>query len=149
MADDARFAMEATHDAAGNARSRPMVVVRNEAGTLWFFARRDSRKVCELAPDPRVLLASSDERSRTDVSLVGRARLGQGAARAEALWSEPLRTWLPDGPEDPHIARIEVEAQSAECWDSPSSLMAHAYGYVKARLTGEPPAPGDVARVEM
>lgn len=149
MVDDARFAMMATYDAAGNAHSRPMAAVRNDGDTLWFFARSDSRKVSELGRDPRVLLDYSDEGKQNYVSLVGRARLSQDTARAKALWSEPLRTWFPNGPEDPHITLIEVEVESAEYWDSPSSLMVHAYGYVKARLTGEPPAPGDVARVEM
>lgn len=149
MVNAARIAMMATYDAAGNAHSRPMAAVKNEGDTLWFFTRDESRKVSELRRDPRVLLDYSDEGKQDYVSLVGRARLTQDTARAKALWSEPLRTWFPDGPEDPHITLIEVEVESAEYWDSPSSLMVHAYGYVKARLTGEPPAPGDVARVEM
>ena len=149
MISKSRIAMMATYDAAGNAHSRPMAAVEHGGDTLWFFTRDESRKVSELARDPRVLLDYADEGGQNYVSLVGRARTTQDAARAKELWSEPLRTWFPDGPEDPHIALIEVEVDSAEYWDSPSSAMVHAYGYVKARLTGEPPAPGDVAQVRM
>ena len=145
----ARVAMMGTYDATGAAHSRPMVAVEHEGSELWFFTREESRKVSELGRDPRVLLDYADEGGQNYVSLVGRGRLHRDPARAKALWSEPLRAWFPDGPEDSHIALIEVDVESAEYWDSPSSLMVHAYGYVKARLTGEPPAPGDVAHVEM
>ena len=145
----ARVAMMGTYDATGAAHSRPMVAVKHEGDTLWFFTRDESRKVSEIARDPRVLLDYADWSDQNYVSLVGRGRLTQDTDRAKALWSEPVRTWFPDGPEDPHIMLIEVSVDSAEYWDSPSSAMVHAYGYVKARLTGEPPKPGDVARVEM
>ena len=145
----ARIAMMGTYDAAGNAHSRPMAAVEHGGDTLWFFARDESRKVSELARDPRVLLDYADTDDQNYVSLVGRARTTRSAEKARELWSEPLRAWFPGGPEDPHITLIEVEVDSAEYWDSPSSAMVHAYGYVKARLTGEPPAPGEVAHVEM
>ena len=149
MISKARVAMMGTYDATGAAHSRPMVAVEHEGDTLWFFTRDESRKVSELTRDPRVLLDYADWSDQNYVSLVGRARLTQDADRARALWSEPVRTWFPDGPEDPHIMLIEVSVDSAEYWDSPSSAMVHAYGYVKARITGEPPHPGDVAQVRM
>ena len=145
----ARVAMMGTYDATGAAHSRPMVAVEHEGDVLWFFTRSDSRKASEIGRDARVLLDYADEGGQNYVSIVGRARLHRDPTLAREMWSEPLRAWFPDGPEDPHIALIEVEVSSAEYWDSPSSLMVHAYGYVKARLTGEPPAPGDVAHVEM
>jgi len=33
--------------------------------------------------------------------------------------------------------------KSAEYWDAPSSAVVYAYGYLKARLTGERPDPGE------
>ena len=144
----AKVAMMGTYDAAGNAHSRPMVAVEHEGETLWFFARDDSRKVSEIERDPRVLLDYADWSDQDYVSIVGRARLTRDQGRTDELWSEPLRTWFPDGPGDPRIMLIEVHIESAEYWDAPSSAMVHAYGYVKARLTGEPPAPSEVARVE-
>ena len=149
LISEARIAMMATYDATGSAHSRPMAAVKHEGDELWFFAREESRKVSELSRDPRVLLDYADTDGQNYVSLVGRARMTRSAEKARELWSEPLRAWFPDGPEDPHITLIEVEVDSAEYWDSPSSAMVHAYGYVKARLTGEPPSPGDVAHVRM
>ena len=126
-----------------------MVAVRHEGDELWFFTQNDSRKVDELRRDPRMLLDYADPDASNYVSLVGRAEVRTDKAKAKKLWEEPLRTWFPDGPEDDHIALIRVDVESAEYWDAPSSKMVHAYGYVKARLTGEPPKPGDVAHVRM
>ena len=55
---------------------------------------------------------------------------------------------FPGGPEDPKIALIRVECEGAEYWDSPSSTLVHAYGYLKAVTTGEPPHPGANDKVD-
>jgi general stress protein 26 len=149
MIGKAQFAMMGTYDAAGACHSRPMVAVEHGGGELWFFTQSDSRKVSELRRDSRVLLDYADGDAQNYVSLVGRAMVTEDRERAKELWSEPLRTWFPDGPEDDRIALIRVDVESAEFWDSPSSAMVHAYGYVKARLTGAPPAPGEVGHVAM
>ena len=149
MISKTQFAMMGTYDAAGNAHSRPMAAIKHEGDKLWFFARDDSRKISELRHDPRVLVDYADGSDQNYVSIVGRVQIRRDPSLVHELWSEPLRTWFPEGPDDPHITLIEVDVDSAEYWDSPSSAMVHAYGYVKARLTGEPPNPGDVARVEM
>ena len=146
----AKFGMLGTYDAHGNAHSRPMVAVSQEEGDeLWFFTRAESRKVDEIARDPRVLVDYADPDAQNYVSVVGRAEVVVDRAKIEALWEEPLRTWFPDGTDDPEARLLKVTAESVEYWDSPSSAMVHAWGYVKARATGEPPSPGDVAQVRM
>ena len=45
------------------------------------------------------------------------------------------------------IALIAVDVEGAEYWDSPSSTVLHAYGYVKAIATGTPPSGGENAKV--
>ena len=37
--------------------------------------------------------------------------------------------------------------QQAEYWDAPNSTMIMLYGYVKARLTGKSPHPGENVKV--
>ena len=150
---DATFAMFGTYDAQGNAHARPMVASAHdddaEGGALWFFTRHDSRKIAELQADGRVTLSYADPKAQNYVSAIGRAQIVRDRAKVQDLWSEPLRTWFPDGPSDESIALIRVELDRAEYWDSPSSAVVYAYGYAKARLTGEPPSPGDVAQVKM
>ena len=51
------------------------------------------------------------------------------------------------GKEDPEVALLKVTVEAAEYWDAPNSTMVHAYGYVKAVLTGESPKPGENRKV--
>jgi general stress protein 26 len=65
-------------------------------------------------------------------------------------WSEPLRTWFPEGKDDPQLALIRVHPERGEFWDSPSSTVMYLYGYAKAALTGASPTElADVRKVDL
>ena len=151
MIAKAQFAMLGTYDAEGRCHSRPMAAVEHEDadGALWFFTRADSRKLREIGADPRVTLDYSDPGAKNWVSALGRAAIVDDRAKVDELWMEPLRTWFPEGRDDPAIRLIRVELESAEFWDSPNSVAVYAFGYLKALATGEPPSPGDIAQVRM
>lgn len=150
MIKDIQFAMMTTADGEGNLHARPMATLSHagfEDGCLWFFTREPSGKTAELAGEHRLNLAYADPRHQTYVSIAGRGSVVREPARIGALWQEIMTTWFPNGPEDPDLALIRVDVDSAAYWDAPSSAMVHAYGYVKAKLTGQPPDPGEHGRV--
>lgn len=150
MIGSIQFAMLTTTDEDGTLRSRPMAAVnRDFDGELWFFTRASSHKTLEIDRHHQVNLAYSDPDGQNYVSVSGMAELVRDRAKAKELWKEPMRTWFPDGLDDPDLALLRVRADSAEYWDSPSSAMVHAYGYVKARLTGEPPNPGENRKLDL
>ena len=124
-------------------RSRPMAMSQREFdGTLWFFTRASSHKVTEVETEQQVNLAFAHPGKQDYVSVSGRARLVRDHSAVADHWSEAVRVWFPKGKEDPEIALLKVEVDSAEYWDAPSSTMLHAYGYVKAVVSGESPRPG-------
>ena len=124
-------------------RGRPMAAMNKDFdGELWFASRRDAPKLDEIKDDSHVLLAYSEPKDQNYVSVSGTARVLQDTAKVKELWSEPMRVWFPEGPEDPGMALICVSVKSAEYWDAPSSAWVYATGYIKARVTGE--APRDV-----
>jgi general stress protein 26 len=149
MIRDVQVAMMVTLDDQGRMRGRPMraVALKEFSGTLWFFTSAPSPKTDEIRQDGRVLLAYSDPGRQNYVSVSGMAEVVRDVATQKEFWSEPLRTWFPKGPDDPNAALLRVEVEGAEYWDAPSSTLVHAYGYVKARLTGEPPKAGDNDKV--
>ena len=149
MIKDIEVAMMVTQDEQGRFRGRPMRAVNREFdGVLWFFATAGSQVTGEAKHDGRVLLTYADPRAQDYVSVYGTAETLRDPAKQKALWSEPLRVWFPGGPEDPKVSLIKVECEGAEYWDSPNSTLVHAYGYVKARATGEPPHPGANDKVD-
>ncbi len=147
MVKDIGFAMLTTED-GGSLRARPMVAAQDDFdGTLWFFTRKSSHKVDEVESEHQVGVTYSDPKSQNYVSLSGRARLLQDKASVAQHWAESMRTWFPKGVDDPEAAVLEVRIESGEYWDAPNSTMVHAYGYIKARLTGESPHPGENQKV--
>jgi prepilin-type processing-associated H-X9-DG protein len=149
MIKDIKFAM-LTSDDDGMLRSRPMVASQKAfEGTLWFFTREHAHKVDEVRHDPRVNVSYADGHAQNYVSLSGTASLVRDKATLKAHWSEALRTWFPKGLDDPEVALLKVDVEQAEYWDTPNSKMVYAYGYVKARLTGTAPHPGENAKVTL
>ncbi|RYJ02687.1 MAG: general stress protein [Acetobacteraceae bacterium] len=149
MVKDVEVTMMVTEGGDGHLRGRPMRAVNKEFdGVLWFFASAGSAVTDETRADGRVLLAYSDPSSQNYVSISGTATVVRDQAKQKALWSEPMRVWFPGGAEDPKIELIRVECEGAEYWDSPSSTLVHAYGYLKAVTTGEPPHPGENDKVD-
>jgi general stress protein 26 len=143
------YAMLATED-GDHIRSRPMATVQKEFdGNLWFFTRASAHKVTEVDQDHRVNVSYAHPGKQNYVSVSGRAKLVQDAATVKDHWVESMRTWFPKGTDDPDIALLKVEVEQAEYWDAPSSTMVHAYGYVKAALTGQPPHPGGNAKLNL
>src|SRR4051794_31810608 len=141
------YAMLTTED-AGTLRARPMVAAQDSFdGTLWFFTRESSHKVQEVDTEQHVGVTYADPSAQNYVSLSGRATLVRDRNTIEAHWSEPVRAWFPKGIDDPDIALLKVEVHSAEYWDAPNGTMVQAYGYLKARLTGETPKAGENQKV--
>ena len=140
-------AMMTTED-GGVLRARPMVAAQDDFdGNLWFFTHASSHKVDEVQGDQRVGVTYADPSKQDYVSLSGQARLVRDKAAMSAHWQESLRTWFPKGIDDPDIALLKVEVTAAEYWDAPNSVMVHAYGYVKAVLTGTPPSSGENEKI--
>ena len=147
MMKDISFAMLTTED-DDNLRARPMVAAQSGFdGTLWFFTRASSHKVSEVEHDQRVGVTYADPSKQDYVSLSGHARLVRDKAAIDEHWGESMRTWFPKGKDDPEIALLKVDVTMAEYWDAPNSTMVHAYGYLKAVVTGEPPHPGGNEKV--
>ncbi len=148
---DIRVAMMTTVEADGSLRARPMwSQTPDENGDLWFATRIDSSKTHEISREHRVGLAFADPDDQDYVSVSGHAEIVRDTATIEAHWRESMRTWFPNGKEDPELAFIKVTPDYGEYWDAPSSTMLHAFGYAKAALTGKPPqSPGDSAKVDL
>ena len=148
MIKEIEIATMVTLDAEGRFRGRPMSFQQEHFDkTLWFFAQDGAPVVQEITADKRVLLSYAKPGSQDYVSLFGAGRIVRDVAKQKELWSERMRVWFPDGAESSKIALIAVDVEGAEYWDSPSSTVLHAYGYLKAMATGEPPKGGENAKV--
>lgn len=139
---DIKFTMMNTIGKDGSIYSRPMATLdmeeENFDGRLWFFTRKDSPKVTEIESEQHINLAYADPDKQRYASVSGRGTLVQDRALMEKLWKPVFKAWFPEGLEDPEIALISVQVESAELWDSPPSKVVQLAGFVKSTLTGKP-----------
>ena len=145
---DSRVGMLTTLDADGLPWSRPMARQGDRFdGTLYFFTAAGSDKVDTLAARSAAGVVFARPGDQEYVTLAGRASVSNDRETIRELWSEPARAWFAGGADDPAIRLITFEAERAEYWDSPSSVVAFAIGYAKAVTTGEEAHLGENERV--
>jgi general stress protein 26 len=108
----------ATRGADGQLHARPM---SNNGqvewdGQSWFFAPTDGRLVAELRADPTAVAAYRAEEGFTFVSVSGRVTIETDKELKERYWLDDLERWFPNGPTDPNVALIRLDAEEAQWW---------------------------------
>ena len=137
LTKDIKITMFTTIDAEGHFVSRPMAHHLVEPdGDLWFFAERGSRVVEQITANSHVglTLTSND----TWISIDGEAGVVEDQAKKNELWNSWVEAWLPQGPDDPNVVLLKVDAHTAEYWDTPGGTVASLLSFAKSKLTGEP-----------
>jgi general stress protein 26 len=135
---DVQVAMLTTVEADGTLHSRPMATQKTKFdGTLWFFTAVDSAKVYEIERERHVNVSYSRPDKQHYVAISGTARLVLDRKKVEELWTPFHLAWFPQGVDDPTLALLRVDVESAEYWDSPSSKAIQLFGLAKALLTGK------------
>lgn len=133
----------------GSLDSRPMGCLQEDFdGTLCFMTFKDTPKLLEIGENRHVLVSYARPGNYEFVSVSGRARMVDSPAEIHRLWNEGLRVWFPKGPESPDIALLAVDVDLVRTWTKPASALTYAYYYLKARITGKSPSPGQIALQE-
>jgi len=148
-------AMFTTRRPTGQLVSRPMATQdRIEGADLWFVTNSDTHKLDELALDPHVNCAYYNNRTHEWVSVSGVAHVSKNRNRIRQLYDENWKAWLGDeggerdgGPNDPRIALIMVEAETATYMRVNKFRPIILFEALKARVTGSAPRMGDIREV--
>ena len=85
-------------------------------GTSWFFAPNDGRLVAELQVDPQAVAAYRAGDAYDFISISGRATIETDAELKKQYWLPELERWFPNGPGDPNVALIRLDAEHADWW---------------------------------
>lgn len=155
LIDGIEIAMLTTRTSDGALVSRPMQTQARRAGTdLWFMTVTQTAKLDELGFDPHVNLAYYKDGTREYVSVSGTARVTQDRTLIRQLYKPDWKAWLGDeggdrdgGPDDPRIALIEVQADSAAYLKATQPRLISLFKVAKALATGNPPDVGDAGQL--
>jgi general stress protein 26 len=123
-----RIAMLTTATTDGALRSRPMVAQQIDFdGELWFFTGWESGKVHDLMNNAHVNVSYAQPESNRYVSFAGKTTIVRDRHKAEELWNPAYRAWFPKGLDDPNLALLKVQVDSAEYWDVTTGAMVHIF----------------------
>lgn len=146
---DIRIAMVTTVEPDGALHTRPLASLAYENdGQLWFYTAIDSAKVTEVMNDVRASVAFADSGKDAYVAVSGTADIVSDRQRIRELWTPFAKPWFPDGPDDPNLALLRVDAERAEYWTS-AGKAAYLFGVAKAAVTGKPSHMGENRKLNL
>lgn len=129
----------------GRVSARPMGLLgKTDAfeGSLWFFADDRSGKVAEINKGAHTVLTFQNDGQSAFLQLNGTARVWPNRTKMQELFTPLIRTWFPDGLDDPHLTLIQFDAIDGSFWDSPGGMLQVLGAFTKAMLTGTPGSGG-------
>ncbi|MBC7780490.1 MAG: pyridoxamine 5'-phosphate oxidase family protein [Proteobacteria bacterium] len=149
---DVRFAMFTTQGQNGELMSRPMTTQQGDdqpGPYLWFFMSRSGDTVREFTRHAGVNVAYADPHRDSYASICGRAEVVEDMAKKKALWSVFTKAWFPGGLDDPDLALVRVDIESAEYWIVRESNVVQMFKMAKAAATGTTPSMGEHGTVRL
>lgn len=121
-----------TTDATGRPQARTVQPrAPDSTWTVWFATNPRTRKVREIARDPRVVLHYFDPASLSYVALIGRARVIRDRATKAAHWTSAWDTFYPD--RDTSVVLIAVQTERLE-------IVSSSLGIAGDAATWRPPS---------
>ena len=108
IVDSIPFPLLVTHGDDGFPQSRPMHLLDRDESSLWFATSRASRKVAQIAAEPRVTALFVDAVRFDYASFHGHAQMVDDPERAKRLWNDEWNDEWPAGSSDPDYALLRV-----------------------------------------
>ena len=145
-------AMMVTHGTNGEVHVRPLALqgdLTTFGGVLWFFTDERSRKVQESAGDVPVSIICQSDPASAYLHLTGVATVIRDLPKMRELYSPMLKTWFPEGLEDPYLTLIKFEANGGAYWDSPGGAVQSLAAFGASVLTGVPHKGGEAGELHL
>ena len=139
---DSPFLMVGPADGSTHSEPLSAQLDQDQVDTLFFFIGRDNR----VAGTDRLMLQFVSKGHDFFACLAGRGRINNDRALIDKLWDKRVEAWFPNGKEDPNLALLQVDIDSAELWETDVSLS----GRVKMLFGGtiRPSESGGHAKVQ-
>jgi general stress protein 26 len=137
LLDGFLFAMVATVQ-DGRISSRPLTLLEHDGPLLRFLVSASAPWSQQITGVAQMHAAFADTKDETYVAVEGVGRLSSDREIIERLWN-PAASAFFDGPDDPDIRVLEIQATGGEWWDGPSSRIGQAISLLRTRLGGSTP----------
>lgn len=151
LIEDIEIAMFTTRRDDGRLVSRPMATqARSDGADLWFATDISTDKLHELENDAHVNVSYYNSKSREFVSVSGLAHVSRDREKIRELYRPDWKAWFPGDspqagtPDDPRIALIGVDADSATYLKVDKPRPVVLFEVARGMISGKTPDVGDV-----
>lgn len=109
--------------------ARPMTAqLDGERSPIWFFTAKDNAIVQKLAQGNghgnRAMATFASKGHDIFATVHGTLRLDDNRLTIDRLWNRFVAAWFPGGKDDPKLALLRLDCDTAEIWVDASSLVA-------------------------
>ena len=137
-----RIGMLTTQGADGALESRPMTLLDVDGdGSMWFMTSAFTALEETLRRDGQVNVSFVDIGDSFYLSTSAHAVFVEDRDKVEALWSPMATAWFPEGPGDPSLRLLRVDAEKVDYWFSRSGRIVQMLAIAKAAARRTTPAP--------
>jgi general stress protein 26 len=99
--------------------------------------KKNSDKKKEITENENVQLFFSHPAKSSYLIVNGKAEIIFDKVKVDELWSPLVKTWFPEGKDDPNISVIKVKPNSAYYWDTDGNRMINFLKMVASVATGK------------
>lgn len=112
-------------DGVEDGHARPMTAMaENNEGPLWFFTSKDNGIVQKLGSGNRAIATFTSKGHDLFATIHGKLSENTDRAVIDRLWNPYIAAWYKDGKDDPKLALLRLDTESAEIWENENSLFA-------------------------
>lgn len=110
---------------ANESHARPMTAqIDGEKGAIWFFTATDTAIAQRLRQNERAVLTFASKGHDLFATVHGDLALSNDRVVIDRLWSPFVAAWFQGGKDDPKLALLRFDPESAEIWEDASSLLS-------------------------
>ena len=112
-------------DGIEDGHARPMTAqIEGDSGPIWFFTAKDNVLAMKAAASGRAIATFTSTGHELFATVHGRLSVDTNRAVIDRLWNRYVAAWYEGGKEDPKLALLRLDPETAEIWLDASSLVA-------------------------
>ncbi len=112
-------------DGVEDGHARPMTAqVEGGRSPIWFFTSTDNGIVQKLGEADRAIATFASKGHDLFATVHGTLHLDNDREAIDRLWNRFVAAWYEGGKDDPKLALLRLDAETAEIWADASSLLA-------------------------
>ena len=122
-------------DGVEDGHARPMTAqIEDHKGPIWFFTSKDNSLVRQNGIGDRAIATFASKGHDLFATIHGSLSVSNDRAAIDRLWNRFVAAWYEGGKDDPKLALLRLDPESAEIWENATGI----YPAIKLLLGADP-----------